>query len=153
MNRWTAIATGVAASLTFIASAHAGSPGLGLVSQCEDDLDAVVADYEASADDYVADVTAKLIMWDDRGASDEVLTALANKYIQKVTKLEDKCIRVSNKVAQRCMTKLVRLDEGGLISQLTDVDDARDTAIVDIAADSDTAEAAIQAALTTELND
>lgn len=144
---------GIGALLVLTATAIAGTPGTGIVNDCIADLALVETAFLERGQDIVDAAEAKLALLDDRGATDKKLTQEAAKFQAKLDKLEEGCIKAANKTAQKCFVRLANLDEVDFITQVTDVDDERDTTVDDIEAGGVGYENDIAAALAAELGD
>ncbi len=125
---------------TFTSQAIAGSPGAAIVDAATTDLGEQALDFATDADGVADLAIAKLnLLAKNKATTEERLTAEANKALAKIERLQSKAVTKANTTARKAFVRLANFDEDSFITQVTDVDTARDDAISDIdgaAADS-----------------
>lgn len=142
------------AGLSFTSQAVAGpTPGDVIVTNAETDIGEVATDFATDVDG-IADLTiAKLaLLAKNPNTTEERLTLEANKGLAKIERATPKATNKANSLARKAFVRLGNLDESGFITQVTDVDTARDDANDDIDAAAATASADIADALDAIIN-
>lgn len=147
------IAAALVAAFSFTPQASAGSPGFAIASAAITEEGEIATDFATDAD-AIADITiAKLnLLAKNPNTTDEKLTLEANKGRDKIERAAIKATAKANVAARKAFVRLANLDEGSMITQITDVDTARDDALDDIDGAAATTSGAIADALDAILN-